>query len=70
MVVARYTFLDSKEKHFGRGHSVIRILPEVKTEGMTKDNLNELVDRVQTMMQAEFDKLNDEMAAKESKKLH
>ena len=63
VVVSRYTFLDSKRKIFGRGHSVIKILPEIKTEGMTKVDVNSLTMSVQNLMQEEYERLNDEVAA-------
>jgi lysophosphatidate acyltransferase len=63
IVVSRYNFLDSKRKFFGRGHSVIRILPEVSTKGMEKDDVDSLLSNVQNMMQEAYEKLNDETAA-------
>lgn len=63
IVVSRYTFLDSKAKVFGRGHSVITILPEVETKGMTKADVDSLTMKVQKIMQENFEKINDEMAA-------
>lgn len=63
IVVSRYTFLDSKRKFFGRGHSIIRILPEVKTTGLGKADVDKLTLDVQNLMQQHFEKLNDEVAA-------
>lgn len=63
IVVSRYTFLDSKAKIFGRGHSIIKILPMVETKGLTKDDVDSLTLKVQAIMQENFEKLNDEVAA-------
>jgi len=63
IVVSRYTFLDSKAKIFGRGHSIIKILPVVETKGLKKTDVEALVSNVQKIMQENFEKLNDEMAA-------
>lgn len=68
IVVSRYTFLDSERKFFGRGHSIVRILPEISTKGMTKDDIDSLLPKVQKTMQEEFDKLNDEVAASKNMK--
>jgi lysophosphatidate acyltransferase len=68
IVVSRYTFLESKRKFFGRGHSIISVLPEVKTKGMGKEDIAALVARVQSMMQMKFEELNDSMAAASSMK--
>jgi lysophosphatidate acyltransferase len=63
IVVSRYTFLDSKRKIFGRGKAVIKILPEISTEGLNKANVDSLLSNVQNVMQEEYEKLNDEVAA-------
>lgn len=63
IVVSRYTFLDSKRKFFGRGHSIISILPEISTEGMSKSDVEALTIKVQNIMQEKYDSLNDEAAA-------
>lgn len=68
IVVSRYTFLDSKRKFFGRGHSIIRILPEINTNGMTKNDLDSLLSNVQNIMQEEFERLNNEAAARKKMK--
>lgn len=63
IVVSRYTFLDSKAKIFGRGHSIIKVLPVVETKGLKKTDVEALVSNVQKIMQENYEKLNDEMAA-------
>jgi lysophosphatidate acyltransferase len=68
IVVSRYFFLDSKRKFFGRGHSIIKILPEISTKGMSKDDLDSLLSNVQNIMQEEYERLNDEVAASKNMK--
>ena len=68
IVVSRYVFLDSNRKFFGRGHSLIKILPEISTKGISKDDLATLLTNVQNMMQEEFERLNDEVAARKNMK--
>lgn len=68
IVVSRYTFLDSKSKVFGRGHSIITILPEVETKGLTKADVESLNLKVHKIMQENFEKINDELAAAGDKK--
>jgi len=58
VVVSKYWFLDAKEKIFGRGRCVIHVLPEVSCVGLTKDDIPDLLNKVQDIMQDEFDKLN------------
>ncbi|XP_001662024.2 1-acyl-sn-glycerol-3-phosphate acyltransferase alpha [Aedes aegypti] len=60
IIVSKYGFLDHKKKRFGRGRVIIKILPEISTKGMTKDDINSLVEKCQTTMQAEFDALSAE----------
>lgn len=70
IVVSRYLQLDSKRKFFGRGHSIISVLPEVSTEGMTKADIDTLVETVQGLMQKKFEQLNDEIAAASNMKYY
>lgn len=60
LIVSKYGFLDHKKKRFGRGRVIIKILPEISTKGMTKDDINQLVESCQKTMQAEFDALSAE----------
>lgn len=68
IVVSRYTFLDSSRKFFGRGPSIIKVLPEVSTKGMSKDDIETLMTTVRSLMQENYEKLNDEAAATASRK--
>lgn len=63
IVVSRYTFIDGKQKLFGRGKAVIKILPEISTEGLDKADVDTLLSNVQNFMQEELEKLSDEVAA-------
>uniref|UniRef100_U5ETZ2 1-acyl-sn-glycerol-3-phosphate acyltransferase n=1 Tax=Corethrella appendiculata TaxID=1370023 RepID=U5ETZ2_9DIPT len=63
VVVSRYTFLDSIRRKFGRGHSIIKILPTISTNGMSKDNILTLIQTAQNAMQNEYEKLSDEASA-------
>lgn len=60
VVVSRYHFIDSKRKYFGRGHSIIKILPEVSCKNLSKDDMESLMKQVQDMMQAEYTALSNE----------
>lgn len=60
VIVSKYGFLDHKKKRFGRGRVIIKILPEISTKGMTKEDINQLVENCQKTMQAEFDALSAE----------
>lgn len=63
VVVSRYHFLDSRRKRFGRGHNIISILPEIPTEGLTKNDMDALINNTRNLMQAEYQKLSDEAMA-------
>ncbi|XP_055634200.1 1-acyl-sn-glycerol-3-phosphate acyltransferase alpha-like [Toxorhynchites rutilus septentrionalis] len=60
VVVSKYVFIDHKKKRFGRGRVIVQILPEISTQGKTKDDINELVEQCQKLMQTEFDALSAE----------
>lgn len=68
VVVSRYFFLDPKRKIFRRGKAVIKILPEIETKGMDKENVDALLENTQKLMQEEFEKLSDEVAASSNMK--
>lgn len=72
VVISRYHFLNSKAKLFNRGQNIIKILPEISCAGLTKDDMPTLMERVQKLMQSEYDALSDESLAINnlSKSLH
>lgn len=61
VVVSRFYFFDTKKKFFGRGKSIIKILPEISTVGMTRSDVDELVERTRNLMQSEFTALSNEV---------
>lgn len=63
VVVSRYYFLDSKKKIFDHGRSIISILPPIETTGMSRDDLETLVEKTRAVMQAEHTRLSAETAA-------
>lgn len=65
--MSRYFFLDSKRKSFRSGKAVIKILPEISCQGLDKENVNTLLESTQKLMQEEFEKLSDEVAASSNK---
>ncbi|XP_025415103.1 1-acyl-sn-glycerol-3-phosphate acyltransferase beta-like [Sipha flava] len=64
VVVSNYFFLDHKKRIFDKGHIVITILPPISTEGLTKENLNELVEKSRNAMQDVYTKSSEEMKTK------
>lgn len=46
------------------GHIVITILPPISTEGMTKSDLSELIDKSRTAMQDAYTKSSEEIKTK------
>ncbi|XP_062548999.1 1-acyl-sn-glycerol-3-phosphate acyltransferase alpha isoform X2 [Armigeres subalbatus] len=63
VVISKYHFLNSKAKLFNRGKNIIKILPEISCAGMTKEDMPFLMDRVQKLMQTEYEALTDESLA-------
>lgn len=70
IVVSRYQFLDSERKYFGQGSAIIKILPEVPTKGLGKDDIDALIAKVQNQMQEEYEKLSDDSAAASNMKYY
>ncbi|KAI4492116.1 hypothetical protein M0802_010013 [Mischocyttarus mexicanus] len=54
VVVSKYYFLHSKSKKFSSGTSYITILPPIPTKNLTKDNIQELMDKSYEAMNTEF----------------
>ncbi|XP_055299735.1 1-acyl-sn-glycerol-3-phosphate acyltransferase alpha isoform X2 [Sitodiplosis mosellana] len=67
VVVSRYWFLDSQHKVFGRGHSIIQILPEISCKGLGTDDIPALVENTRQLMQETYEKLNAETCAMHNK---
>ncbi|XP_050443307.1 1-acyl-sn-glycerol-3-phosphate acyltransferase beta-like [Adelges cooleyi] len=64
MVVSQYTFLDHKNRTFDSGHNIITILPPISTEGMTKENLTELIEKARSAMTDVYKKTSEELKTK------
>ncbi|KAM3966629.1 1-acylglycerol-3-phosphate O-acyltransferase 2 [Aphomia sociella] len=64
VVVSKYHFLDAKRRRFGSGEIIITILPLIETEGVSKDDIQSLVDKTQIRMQEEFTKTTAETASR------
>ncbi|KAI5698053.1 hypothetical protein M8J75_001061 [Diaphorina citri] len=60
IVVSQYYFVDDKTKKFDSGRNIISILPPIPTEGLTKDNVNDLMDRTYKAMSEEYEKITKE----------
>ncbi|XP_049887206.1 1-acyl-sn-glycerol-3-phosphate acyltransferase alpha isoform X2 [Pectinophora gossypiella] len=60
VVVSKYHFLDSKRRRFGSGEVIVTIMPLVETEGVNKENIGELIDKVQADMQETFSRTSAE----------
>uniref|UniRef100_A0A182I0X3 1-acylglycerol-3-phosphate O-acyltransferase n=1 Tax=Anopheles arabiensis TaxID=7173 RepID=A0A182I0X3_ANOAR len=59
VVISKYHFLKSKAKIFNRGQNMIKIFPEVSCAGLSKDDIPALMERVQKMMQREYEQLSE-----------
>lgn len=70
VVVSKYSFLDSERKIFGRGKIVIKILPEISTKGMNKNDVDSLTKNVREIMQEKFDEISDAVEAEEKMKYY
>ncbi|KAI5727406.1 hypothetical protein M8J77_001900 [Diaphorina citri] len=60
IVVSQYYFVDDKTKKFDSGRNIISILPPIPTESLTKDNVNDLMDRTYKAMSEEYEKITKE----------
>lgn len=60
IVVSQYYFVDDRTKKFDSGKTILSILPPIATEGLTKDNLNELMERTYKVMSEEYAKITKE----------
>ncbi|XP_053600959.1 putative 1-acyl-sn-glycerol-3-phosphate acyltransferase acl-2 [Plodia interpunctella] len=64
IVVSKYHFLDSDRRRFGSGEIIITILPMIETKGVSKEDIQTLVDEAQSKMQEEFTKTTAETLAR------
>lgn len=61
VIVSKYHYFDSKRKLFGRGKSIVKILPEISTKGMTKENVDELMEKTRNLMQSNYSLLSNKV---------
>lgn len=57
IIVSKYNFLDHSTKKFQKGNITIQILPEISTENLTKDNINDLMTKTYSVMNTGFQTL-------------
>ncbi|XP_043674284.1 1-acyl-sn-glycerol-3-phosphate acyltransferase beta isoform X1 [Vespula pensylvanica] len=69
VIVSKYFFLNSKSKRFGSGTSYITILPPIPTKGLTKDNIQELMDKSYEAMNTVFVQTSQETLTKHMESL-
>ncbi|XP_075986576.1 1-Acylglycerol-3-phosphate O-acyltransferase 2 [Anticarsia gemmatalis] len=60
VVVSKYHFLDARRHKFGSGEFIVSFLPIIETEGMSKDDIESLIEKTQASMQQEFTKISAE----------
>lgn len=61
------TFLDDKLRVLNSGEIIIEALPAIPTEGLTRDDIDELVERTRQLMIDKFAEITKEMQLKESR---
>lgn len=49
------------------GKNIIKILPEISTKNLEKDDLDSLISNTQNLMQAEFQQISDESLSMNAK---
>ena len=64
VVFSRYNFLNHAEERFDPAEIVIRVLPLVPTEGMTLDDLPQLMDKVHNAMTEAYHSVNQELESR------
>ncbi|KAG4079390.1 hypothetical protein HA402_008082 [Bradysia odoriphaga] len=60
IVVSKYHFLSDRRRVFGKGHTIITVLPEISCQGLTKDDLPQLLERTRNLMQTTFTETSKE----------
>lgn len=61
VVVSRYHFLDSERHIFDKGSSIISILPPIRTEGLTRADLDSLMSKTHSVMSEAYTQLSREV---------
>ncbi|CAH0386919.1 unnamed protein product [Bemisia tabaci] len=60
IVIAKYPFLDAKTHTFGSGTSHVKILPPISTVGLTKADMDQLIERTRSTMNDAYQSLSNE----------
>lgn len=55
-------FVDSEKKIFNSGEIIIEALPELTTEGLTADDVDDLIAKTRSLMVAKYKQLNNELS--------
>lgn len=55
-------FLNYEKKIFNSGDIIIEALPEISTEGLTADDVDDLIAKTRSLMIAKYDQLNSEIS--------
>ncbi|KAJ9592758.1 hypothetical protein L9F63_015574 [Diploptera punctata] len=63
IVVSRYQFLDDRKKSFNSGNSIINILPPIPTAGLTRNDLDMLMQKTHSIMSEAYAKTTEEALA-------
>lgn len=58
------TFMDKKNKRFDAGNVIVTTLEPISTEGMTSENIEELMERTRNLMMKTFESTTQEVEAK------
>ncbi|CAH2100075.1 unnamed protein product [Euphydryas editha] len=61
IVVSRYYFLNHTRRIFSNGHVIAKCLEPVSTEGLTMDDIPDLINRVQGTMEKVYQELSHEV---------
>lgn len=69
LVYSHYSFLEQHKKIFEGGHIICSMLDPIPTTGMTKANVDELVEKTRSLMLEEFHKISKENAQNKEKSL-
>jgi len=67
IVYSRYHFLDSYKWRFDPGEVIVTILPPISTEGMTLEQMPQLMDRVQKLMMDTYNSTSAELLVQAAK---
>lgn len=62
VVISSYqSFLDNKKKKFDSGNVIIEALPEISTEGLKPEDVDQLIEKTRSAMTKKFSELNCEV---------